>query len=123
MATQAILVVVVVRDAGLRSALAAHLSLDGVELLTASGIGYGLLGSAMIREPTILIIDETVIPLDQQRWIDKQRNLGGWQHLVVLTTHAPPSGENDDWLVRVAQRNARKSLSGLLTGWANAAQQ
>ncbi len=119
MAAQAILVVVVVREAGLRSALAAHLSLDGFELLSASDIGYGLLGGKMIREPAILIIDESLIPRDPDRWIEKQRSLGGWRHLVVLTAAAPAPVDGGEWLVRVAERNPRKSLSELLRGWVN----
>lgn len=120
MAALAILVVVVVRDAGLRSALAAHLSLEGYDLLTASGIGYGPLGSAMIREPSILVIDEALIPCDPDRWIEKQQALGGWRHLVVLTRSAPAPVDGADWLVRISQRNARKLLSELLTGWVKA---
>ena len=117
MAAQAILVVVVVADAGLRSALAAHLSLDGRELLTASDIGYGLLGSAMIREPAVLMIDEALIPCDVDRWIEKQRGLGNWRHLVVLADCPSSPVNGGDWLVRVSQRNTRKMLSELLTGW------
>lgn len=118
MAAEAILVVAVVADPGPRSALAAHLSLDGRELLTASGIGYGLLGSPMIREPAVLMIDEALIPGDAERWIEKQRNMGGWRHLVVLadTPSLPVNGA--DWLIRVSQRNTRKMISELLTGWA-----
>jgi hypothetical protein len=119
MAAPAILVVVAVRDAGLRSALAAHLSLDGFELLTASGIGYGLLGSTMVRAPAILVIDETLIPCDPDRWIEKQRSLGDWRHLVVLTGAAPRPVDGGAWLVRIAGSNARKLLSELLAGWAN----
>lgn len=119
MAAQAILVVVVVPDAGLRTALAAHLSLDGLELLTSSGIGYGLLGSPLVREPAILIIDEIVIPCDADRWIEKQRNLGGWQHLVVLGGTAPAPVDGSEWLIRIASRNARKMLPELLRGWVN----
>ena len=117
MAAQAILVVVVVRDAGLRSALAAHLSLDGLELPTASDIGYGLLGSAMIRPPSILLIDDSLIPCDSERWIENQRNLGDWRHLVVLTGAAPAAVDGSQWLVRIGQRNARNLISELLIGW------
>ncbi|MEZ0241946.1 MAG: hypothetical protein ACAH11_01115 [Sphingomonas sp.] len=120
MSAQAILVVVVVSDAGLRSALAAHLSLEGLDLLTASGIGYGLLGSAMIREPSVLVIDEALIPCDPDRWIENQRSVGDWRHLVVLTAAAPAPVDGADWLVRVSRRNARKLLTELLTGWAKA---
>jgi hypothetical protein len=120
MPTRAILVVVVVQDAGIRSALAAHLSLDCHDLLTASNIGYGLLGSAMIREPSVLVIDEALIPCDPDRWIEKQRSMGGWRHLVVLTGAAPAPVDGSDWLVRISQRNARKMLSELLAGWVKA---
>ena len=118
MAAEAILVVAVVADPGLRSALAAHLSLDGRELLTASRIGDGLLDSAMIREPAVLMIDEASIPGDAERWIEKQRGMGGWRHLVALADIAPVPVNGAEWLVRVSQRNTRKMLSELLTGWA-----
>jgi len=118
MAAQAILVVVVVADAGLRSALAAHLSLDGLDLLTASNMGYGLLGSSMIRAPSVLVIDEALIPCDPDRWIETQRALGNWRHLVVLTAAAPAPVERGAWLVRVAQSNPRKRLADLIAGWA-----
>lgn len=117
MAAQAILVVVVVANAGLRSALAAHLSLE-CDLLTASGVGYGLLASPMIREPAILVIDEALIPGDAERWIETQRNLAKWRHLVILTATASSSLTNADWPMRMSQRNARKHLSDLLAGWA-----
>jgi len=118
MAARAILVVVVAADAGLRSALAAHLSLDGLDLLTASNIGYGLLGSSMIRKPSLLVIDETLIPCDADRWIEKQRGFGTWRYLVLLTEAAPASGERGDWLVRVAQGTPRKRLAELIAGFA-----
>ena len=118
MAAQAILVVVAVRDAGLRSALAAHLSLDGFELLTASGIGYGLLGSKMVRSPSVLVIDEGLIPCDPDRWIESQRSVGGWQHLVILNGATPTPVNGGEWLVRIAARNARRLLSELLADWA-----
>ena len=117
MAAQAILVVVVVRDAGLRSALAAHLSLEGLDLLSASNIGYGLLGSNMIRSPSILVIDEGLIPCDPERWIEKQRSVGGWEHLVILNGATPAPVDGGEWLVRIAARNARKLLSELLADW------
>jgi len=120
MAAEAILVVAAVSDAALRSGLAAHLSLDGYDLLTASNIGYGLLGSTMIREPAILVIDEALIPLDPDRWIEAQRNLGGWRHLVVLTGDAPAPVDGGDWLVRIAERNAGKLLTELMRDWAHA---
>lgn len=117
MATQAILVVVVVRDPGLRSALAARLSLDGFDLLTASGIGYGLLGSPLIRPPAVLVIDEALIPGDPDRWIETQRNIGEWRGLAVLTAAGQVPG--DDWCHRIAPRSARKAVSELLLRFAN----
>ncbi|MCW3847435.1 hypothetical protein OF829_09285 [Sphingomonas sp. LB-2] len=117
MAAQAILVVVVVRDSGLRSALAAHLSLDGLDLLTASGIGYGLLGSSMIREPSVLVIDEGVIPCDAERWIETQRSLGNWRHLVVVNGITPTPVNGAEWLIRISHRNSREILSELLADW------
>lgn len=119
MAAQAILVVVVVRDAGLRSALAAHLSLAGLDLLTASSIGYGLLGSTMIREPSVLVIDEALIPCDAETWIEKQRSVGNWRHLVVVNGVTPVPVDGASWLIRISHRNARPMLSELLAGWVN----
>jgi hypothetical protein len=117
MAGQAILIVVVVADAGLRSALAAHLSLDGLELLTASNIGYGLLGSSMIREPSILVIEEALIPCDRDTWIEKQRSVGNWRHLVVVNGVSPVPVDGGQWSVRISRDNARAMLSELLAGW------
>jgi hypothetical protein len=108
MAAQALLVVVVVRDTGLRSALAAHLSLDGHDLLTASNIGYGLLGSAMIRAPSIVVIEEALIPLDAERWIERQRAAGEWLRLGVLSDAAQSPGE--EWCRRFAPRTARRDV-------------
>jgi len=118
MAALATLVVVVVADAGLRTALAAHLSLDGLDLLTASGIGYGLLDRPIIRKPAILVIDEALIPGDADLWIATQQSLDSWRHLVVLTAAAPGPVDGGDWLARVSQRNGRKPLSDLLAVWA-----
>lgn len=117
MATQAILVIVAVRDPGLRSALAARLSLEGFDLLTASGIGYGLLGSTMIRPPAVLVIDEALIPGDPDRWIEKQRSVGDWRRLAVLTAAGQVAG--DDWCHRISPRSARKAVSELVIRCAN----
>lgn len=117
MAAQAILVVVVVCDPGLRSALAARLSLDGFELLTASGIGYGLLGSTMIRPPAVLVIDEALIPGDAARWIEKQRNVAEWYRLAVITSAAQVT--DDAWCHRIAPRSAHQAISDLLSRCAN----
>lgn len=120
MAAQAILVVVAVQDAALRSGLAAHLSLDRHDLLTASNIGYGLLVSTMIRDPAILVIDEGLIPGDPDRWIEAQRSLDGWRHLVVLTGDAPAPVDGGNWLVRIGGRNSRKLLTELMRDWGHA---
>jgi hypothetical protein len=112
-----LLVVVIVRDAGLRSSLAAQLGGMGVNLLTAEATNPGGFDRRLIRAPSILIIDEEEIAGDQGSWIEGQWLDRAWDRVVVLSDDAPVPVGDDNWLVYVDKHAPMRALSELLGRW------
>lgn len=103
MAARPLLIVMIVRDAGLRSALVARLS-GNFDLLTASR-WEGLADRRLIRWPAVLVTDEA-----PDAWEDH-----GFARVVVLS--APVAGSAPDArLIHISPEAAIDSLSQLFTG-------
>lgn len=115
MAARPVLIVVAVGDAEIRSLLAERLALQGVNLLTASGWGDGLLDRPVIRDPAILVVDEAAVAGEPGDWIEGQRQRGRWQRMVVLTENSPKPADGREWLVRVHRRSPGDLLSALFS--------
>lgn len=109
MAARPLLVMLIVRDAGLRSALAARLS-EGFDLLTAAR-WESVAGRRVVRPPSVLVIDaESIVDLDIDLLVERH----GLARIVALSANAPPTV--DGRLIHISSRGAIDSLSQLFTG-------
>jgi hypothetical protein len=115
MPARAILVVVIVRDSALRSALAAHLALLGVQVLTAAGPGEAW---RRLGDSAILVIDEADMAGDRGEWIDALWDESCWQRIAVLTIDAPVSAEDRDWLLYVDKDSPADAIARIIGDWA-----
>ena len=93
-----LLLVLIVRDAALRSTLTAQLSLAGHELVTASEArDPGMLRP--VRRRAALVIDEPAIATRSQEWAETL--LADWWRVVVLAAggaDGPGPDADDPWL-------------------------
>lgn len=109
------LIVLVVRDDGLRAMLAGELASAGMNLVTASGCGCGCgCGERPAGRGDVLVIDERAIDGDREQWIEAQRLGGRWQRLVVLTSDSPAATGERDWLFHVERDSAAAWFAELL---------
>lgn len=117
MSERPLLVVVIVRDAGLRSSLAAQLGGMGVNLLTAEATNSRGFDRRLVRAPSILIIDEEEIAGDQGNWIEGQWLDRAWDKVVVLSYDCTVPANDGNWLVYVDKHSPAQALAELLSGW------
>lgn len=121
MAKRPMLVVVVVEDPGLRSALAAQLALSGINLLTAESFESDIIERRMIRQPSMLIIDEEGIEGDPGVWVERQWLDRAWERVVVLTVDMPAVADTTEWLVHLDRRWPAREIAGRVAEWADPA--
>ena len=95
MAARAVLVALIIGDAGLRSALTARLALHGVDLMTAATIDAA--GRRKPGEPSILVVDAAGIERERGDWLETLVLENRWQRILVLAADAPaaPTGRNE----------------------------
>ena len=122
-AKRPMLIVVVVQEPGLRSALAAQLAVIGVNLLTAASFDSDILERRMIRRPSMLIIDEAGIAGDPGTWIERQWLDRAWERIVVLTPNVPLITAEEDWLIYLDKRAAARTIADRAAAWAGAQQE
>ncbi|MDF7776568.1 hypothetical protein P1X14_15030 [Sphingomonas sp. AOB5] len=82
----------IVRDAGLRSALVVRLS-ESFDLLTAARWDAGLAARALVRAPAVLVIDEQALVEDAFSWVELLAGDHGFARIVVITADAPANPE------------------------------
>lgn len=115
MPERAILVVVAVRDPGLRSLLAAELSVVGVELLTAT---HYLQVPAQAREPGIAVVDLSDMEPEPAMWLEALAAEKRWPRLAIVGDEATDTATGG-WPVRVLRRNASQVLRDILENFSD----
>ena len=116
MPSWAMLLVVVVRDPGLRGALAARLVLDGANLLTMASYREQEI-ERLLRRPAMLVTDESAITGDVGEWLDAEWQRGRWRRILMITVDSPLPENPHDWLTYVSRGSAADSIAGLLDDW------
>lgn len=114
MVSETLLLVLIVREAGLRSTLAARLSMAGADILTADDFADPRLARHKKR-PLVLIADEAAVD-GHAGGCDRLLEDPRWLRLVVLTPRACPESE-DPRLIRIERANAAKKIAKLLPEW------
>lgn len=109
------LIVAILRDSALRSALAAQLSLLGVELITATSVVRA--DRARARRPAVLVIDEAGVHGVVERWIDALHASGDWQRVAVLADAAADTAERP-WLTCLDRAMPASNLAQHIAKWA-----
>lgn len=114
MVSETLLLVLIVREAGLRSTLVAQLSLAGADVLTADDFDDPRLARHE-RRRLVLIADEAAVDGRE----------GGSEHLaadprwrsLVLLSAAAPAANDDPRLIRVERTAAAGAIARMLPEW------
>jgi hypothetical protein len=117
-ADRSVLLVLIVRDVGLRSTLVARLSLAGGDLITASQPHDPVLERKRLRD-AVMVIDEETIAIQPAGWIETVLDDPRWRAIVVLTWQpaASDAGTNRPRLIHVERDNAAKAITALVHQW------
>lgn len=109
------IIVLVLADAGLRSALTARLGLAGEDVVSASGLDDPRLART-IRQGAILIVDRA--SLDRQSFtLETLRSEPNWRRVLVIDHHAATPSHNG-WQVQISRDDATASgLAQLIEDW------
>ncbi|RYD66533.1 MAG: hypothetical protein EOP58_05260 [Sphingomonadales bacterium] len=112
MPTNTILLVLIARDAGMRSSLAARLGMSGADLLTIEGFDDPRIAREQHRR-VVLVADQDAVDghgagihvlADDPRW-----------YRLVLVSDAP--GVDGPRLIRVLRKDAGRAIAAMLESW------
>ena len=110
MPTNNVLLVLIARDAGMRSSLAARLSMSGVDLLTVEAFDDPRIGRGRPRR-VVLVADEGAVDgHDLDSLIADSR----WFRLVLVSD---ASGADEPGLTRIAPKNAAATITAMIASW------
>lgn len=114
------LLVLIVGEAALRSTLAAHLSMRGADIVTASNFRDPVI-QRTVRGPATLVVDEAGVAAQPGNWIDAMLDQARWERVVVLTARETEAARDaHERLLFVPADSAATTLSGLLNQWDSA---
>lgn len=115
MPDRALTIVAIVRDVGLRSLLAARLTLLQVELFTASRRNW--LYRHKLPESATLIVDAADMAAHKDDWAESLWSEHSWRRIVVIATDPPASTPGQDWLIHVERSMAVEALEAHIAEW------
>ena len=116
MPSRAVLVVLAVKDPGLRSTLAAQLPLGNVDLITGQGIDDPALRRG-IRRPAVLIVDEPTVAAMPPETLEALLCEPHWRQVIAITENLHPADPDcDTRLLRIARKGASAEIGALLPG-------
>jgi hypothetical protein len=116
-AGKAVLLVLAVSEPGLRSALAAQLSLAAIDLVTAHEVDGPVLRRS-VRRPAVLVIDEQTVLSRPAEWLEALLIEPYWRQILVLCEKvAGAAGARDSRLQYLAQDRAREAIAELIPQW------
>ncbi|RYY29426.1 MAG: hypothetical protein EOP62_00890 [Sphingomonadales bacterium] len=114
MASETLLLVLIIKEAGLRSTLAARLSLAGADMLTADDFEDPRLARHKKR-PLVLISDEAAV-MEHEGGCDGLVADPRWLRVVILSPGACEGSDNPR-LIRLERKSAAKAIGALLPEW------
>ncbi len=107
-------ILLVTRDAGLRSAIAAQLGVAGIAIITVDDCRGGRV-SAHLRRAGTLIVDDELSHADREGWMVDLRQRAHPARLIVLTS-APIEDRGVDGVKLVSKIQAAPAILKLLRG-------
>lgn len=114
-----VLLVLIVRETGLRSTLAARLSLVGADLISAESLDDPALRLG-VRKPGYLIVEEELLEGRDGIWLETLLATPHWRQVVVLTAAGPEprAPDEDPRMLRLERRSAPSAIAELVPRWA-----
>ena len=106
-------IILVVKELGLRSTLAARLALIGASVTTAENYRDCAV-RRFDRESTLLVLDQAAYEAEPDRWIQSLDEENGWRRLLMLTGEAGPPGALDSRIQWARRYQAVEALLALL---------
>jgi DNA-binding response OmpR family regulator len=108
-------IILVTLDAGLRSAIAARLGMEGITLVTVDSCRDPRVGQ-YLRRVTLLIVDGTMLhDADRDEWAERLRRRSEASRVVLLTEARGIAEQDGIWTV--PRRNAAATILELLKSW------
>lgn len=108
-------IILVTQDAGLRSAMAARLGMEGITLITVDSCLDPKVGEHL-RRATLLIIDDAMIcDADRADLTDRLRRRSVPARIVLLTDASDMAERDGVWTA--PKRNAAGAILKLLENW------
>ncbi len=114
MPPKTLILVLIVREAGLRSTLAARLSMAGVDVITADNFDDPRLDR--LREPPVLVVDMPSVA-------GRAGGLAGlladprWHSLVLVGEHGTGEDADEPRLLRIDRANVGAAIDAKLPCW------
>jgi hypothetical protein len=113
--SKTVLLVLAVREPGLRSILAAQLSLPGVDLVTAQDVDGPALRRS-VRRPAVLVVDAATVEERSTEWLNALLAEPHWRCIMVVTRGiSEPCGETR--LEYIDKSAVPKRICELLPVW------
>lgn len=112
------LCVLIIRDVGLRSSLAARLELSGADVVSAREFRDPALERGdTARGRAVLVLDEDVVADEPADWLGVLEDECYWSRIVVLVREPRAPAGSDDRLLYLDRRTASAELATLLPAW------
>lgn len=112
-----VLLILVLREAGLRSTLSARLSFAGADVITAQGLHDPALTRGA-RRPAVLVLDEDAIASRSDEWLEALVGDPHWHEVVVLAATASlPPARAGGRLLYLDRATASTGLAAHLPRW------
>lgn len=119
MNTSEVLLVLSAREVGVRSSLAARLTMAGANLLTTNDVeDPGLARS--VHGPAVLIVEESLVADRSNEWLQALLAVPQWLRVVVLGEATAENGHAeraDDRLIYIKSDAAVKTIAALIPEW------
>ena len=117
MPTNEVLLVVAMRELGMRSMLAGRLALIGADVMTAEDVDDPVLDRA-VRRRAVLIVEEAMVASHGTNWIETLLADPRWHCIVLLgSAAASPALGGDPRVIRLGLADAASTIAGLLPRW------
>lgn len=113
-----VLLVLIAREAALRSTLAARLSMVGADLITAESLEDPQL-KRCVQKPCYLIVEEAMLEGRDGIWRETLLATPHWRQVVVLTGATPGqrAPDADPRLLHLERKTAPSVIAELVPRW------
>ncbi len=108
--------ILALHDLGLRSMLAAQLSMAGEMPISTTNHLDQTLGQRM-RATSMLVIEHSLIASAARDWVQTLRNQDWTGPIIIIVDEMPDDGQRDEMVTLVEKRNPGAAILALVRRW------